>query len=106
MSDWLIVSIASAERTTTGLPRTTGGKSHSWVTPASRSANPSAQIISVAEGRNDTIRSAASISITLASVAPARPRDPLGSTRRAFGSVDRHQVAEPKRIAAYSLSEL
>src|SRR2546423_9771779 len=40
----------------TGLPRTSGGQSHSCVTPTSSSARPMAQTISVADGSRDTIR--------------------------------------------------
>src|SRR5438552_1109993 len=38
----------------TGLPRTSGGWSHSWVTPTSASARPKAQTISVALGKSET----------------------------------------------------
>src|SRR6476469_7280462 len=40
----------------TGLPMTSGGKSHSWVTPTSSSPRPIAHTISVADGRRETMR--------------------------------------------------
>jgi hypothetical protein len=40
----------------TGLPTTEGGKSHSCVTPTRLSSSPSAQTISVADGRSETMR--------------------------------------------------
>src|SRR4051812_13129459 len=40
----------------TGLPTTSAGQSHSWVTPTSSSPRPSAQTISVADGSRETIR--------------------------------------------------
>ena len=40
----------------TGMPTTSGGQSHSWVTPTSSSRSPRAQTISVADGRSETIR--------------------------------------------------
>ena len=39
-----------------GLPTTDAGKSHSCVTPTSESSSPSAQTISVADGRSETMR--------------------------------------------------
>ena len=43
-------------RVMTGLPMTSGGQSHSWVTPTSSSPSPMAQTISVADGRSETMR--------------------------------------------------
>ena len=43
-------------RVTTGLPTTSMGQSHSWVTPTSSSPRPMAQTISVADGRSETMR--------------------------------------------------
>ncbi len=43
-------------RVMTGLPMTSGGQSHSWVTPTSSSPRPMAQTISVADGRSETMR--------------------------------------------------
>src|SRR3954471_10639743 len=40
----------------TGFPTTDGGKSHSCVTPTRFSSSPSAQTISVADGRSETMR--------------------------------------------------
>src|SRR3954452_3378389 len=50
----------------TGRPTTSGGQSHSWVTPTSSSLSPRAHTISVAEGRRETI---------LIDVTPARVPD-------------------------------
>src|SRR3954451_7509793 len=55
-----------------GLSATSGGQSHSWVTPTSSSPSPSAQTISVADGRRDAIRTPRSV-----------PADDGGSRRSA-----------------------
>src|ERR1044072_6255498 len=48
-----------------GLPTTDGGKSHSCVTPTRLSSSPSAQTISVADGRSETMRGRVPILETL-----------------------------------------
>src|ERR1041384_3156963 len=55
ISPWLIVSIGSTLRTTTGFDLIDSGESHSCVMPTSESLSPRAQTISVAEGRKETI---------------------------------------------------
>src|SRR5258705_9817672 len=46
----------------TGLVRASGGKSHSWLTPATCSPSPSANRISVAEGSKEQIFMACNLS--------------------------------------------
>ena len=66
-------------RVMTGMPSTSGGKSHSWVTPTSSSRRPMAHTISVAEGRSETMRIAES------GRRSARPAD-RGRGQRGFSS--------------------
>ena len=49
-------AMRSREWMTTRLPRVCAGKSHSWLTPTTSSPRPSANNISVAEGRRETMR--------------------------------------------------
>src|SRR5262245_13615442 len=89
-----MLSIGSTERTTTGFPTISRGWSHSCVIPISRCPRPSAHIISVAEGKNETIRWAESIAVTTPS---RQPRQLL--------SVGGQQVAKPEGIATELLAD-
>src|SRR5438270_13977615 len=55
-----------------GLPTTDAGKSHSCVTPTSESSSPSAQTISVADGRSETMRGVFFINVLAVTVFPRR----------------------------------
>ena len=61
-------------RVTVRIAAASGGQSHSWVTPTSSSPSPSANTISVAEGRSETIRIGASAAVDRPAVrAAVRP---------------------------------
>src|SRR5256885_1964655 len=54
--DRLVPSLEILDRVSTLRSRISGGWSHSWEMPISRSAAPREQMISVAEGSNETMR--------------------------------------------------
>src|SRR6516162_7304631 len=86
ISRMLIFFSARALRTTTGLLRTNGGKSHSWVTPISCFSKPMAQTISVAEGRKETRRK---------SFMPSIPEGKSSPTQVGYHAVTRSQNQNP-----------
>src|SRR5207342_2265272 len=80
----------------TGLPMTSSGKSHSWVTPTSSSPRPIAQTISVADGRRETMRIARPWRARLSGpLGPALESGRLQSVDRGAGS---RLVGEPGRV--------